>query len=135
MYDVAIIGAGVIGGMIARKLAAYRLRLVLIEKGHDVATGATAANSAIVHAGFDAKEGMRRTPLWCIRTTTRRKSSANAFTTRASPTACSTANGLLFSAHSSDSPPNRHATSGIFCGIMSSVTISARASATAAPSE
>ena len=63
MYDVAIIGAGVVGGMIARKLAAYRLRLVLIEKGHDVATGATAANSAIVHAGFDAKEGTLKAKL------------------------------------------------------------------------
>ena len=63
MYDVAIIGAGVVGGMIARTLAAYRLRLVLIEKGHDVATGATAANSAIVHAGFDAKEGTLKAKL------------------------------------------------------------------------
>ena len=63
MFDVAIIGAGVIGGMIARTLAAYRLKIVLIEKGHDVATGATAANSAIVHAGFDAKEGTLKAKL------------------------------------------------------------------------
>jgi len=57
MYDVAIIGAGVVGGMVARKLAAYRLRVCLLEKNNDVAMGATRANSAIVHAGFDAKEG------------------------------------------------------------------------------
>ncbi len=63
MYDVAVIGAGVIGGMIARKLAAYNLGIVVIEKKHDVATGATAANSAIVHAGFDAKEGSLKAKL------------------------------------------------------------------------
>lgn len=63
MYDVAIIGAGVVGGMIARTLSAYRFNIVIIEKGHDVATGATAANSAIVHAGFDAKEGTLKAKL------------------------------------------------------------------------
>ena len=57
MYDIAIIGAGVIGGMIARTLSAYRLNVCIFEKAHDVATGASAANSGIVHAGFDAKEG------------------------------------------------------------------------------
>lgn len=57
MYDVAIIGAGVIGAMCARTLAKYDVRVCLIEKENDVATGATRANSAIVHAGFDAKEG------------------------------------------------------------------------------
>ena len=57
MYDVAVIGAGVVGGMIARKLSQYRLKVIILEKAHDVACGATKANSAIVHAGFDAKEG------------------------------------------------------------------------------
>ena len=57
MYDVAIIGAGVIGGAIARELMRYQLSVCIIEKENDVATGATKANSAIVHAGFDAKEG------------------------------------------------------------------------------
>ena len=57
MYDVVIIGAGVVGGMIARALAAYDLKICILEKENDVATGATKANSAIVHAGFDAKEG------------------------------------------------------------------------------
>lgn len=56
-YDVVIIGAGVIGGMIARELAAYNLKLCIVEKENDVAMGASKANSGIVHAGFDAKPG------------------------------------------------------------------------------
>ena len=63
MYDVAVIGAGVVGGMIARELAAYELKICLLEKANDVATGATKANSAIVHAGFDAKEGSLKAKL------------------------------------------------------------------------
>ena len=57
MYNVAIIGAGVVGGMIARELTKYGLKVCILEKENDVAMGATKANSAIVHAGFDAKEG------------------------------------------------------------------------------
>ena len=57
MFDVVIIGAGVVGGMIARTLSAYDLKTCIVEKENDVAMGATKANSAIVHAGFDAKEG------------------------------------------------------------------------------
>ena len=57
IYDVAVVGAGVVGGMIARELSAYKLNLCILDKAHDVATGASSANSAIVHAGFDAKEG------------------------------------------------------------------------------
>ncbi len=57
MYDVAIIGAGITGGMIARTLAKYNISICVLEKENDVAMGATKANSAIVHAGFDAKEG------------------------------------------------------------------------------
>ena len=63
MYDIAVIGAGVVGGMIARALSAYCLNICILEKKHDVATGATAANSAIVHAGFDAKEGSLKAKL------------------------------------------------------------------------
>jgi hypothetical protein len=57
MFDVVIIGAGVVGGMIARTLSAYDLKICIVEKENDVAMGATKANSAIVHAGFDAKVG------------------------------------------------------------------------------
>lgn len=57
MYDVAIIGAGVAGGLLARTLAAYDLKICILEKEHDVATGATRANSGIAHAGYDALEG------------------------------------------------------------------------------
>lgn len=55
MFDIAIIGAGVVGCMIARELSKYKLRVVLLEKSNDVAMGASKANSGIVHAGFDAK--------------------------------------------------------------------------------
>ncbi len=63
MYDIAIIGGGITGGMIARELARYDLRLCILERENDVAKGATRANSAIVHAGFDAKEGSLKAQL------------------------------------------------------------------------
>ncbi len=53
MYDISIIGAGVIGSMIARELSKYDLKVCLIEKESDLAMGATKANSGIVHAGYD----------------------------------------------------------------------------------
>lgn len=55
MFDVAIIGAGVIGCSIARELTRYKLEVCIIEKKSDVAEGTTKANSAIVHAGYDAE--------------------------------------------------------------------------------
>lgn len=55
--DVAIIGAGISGAMIARELSRYDLDICVLEKESDVAMGATKANSAIVHAGFDAMPG------------------------------------------------------------------------------
>ncbi|MBE6644128.1 MAG: NAD(P)/FAD-dependent oxidoreductase [Ruminococcaceae bacterium] len=63
MFDIAIIGAGVVGGFVARELSKYNLKIVLLEKMGDVAMGATRANSAIVHAGFDAKEGSLKAKL------------------------------------------------------------------------
>lgn len=57
MYDVAIIGAGVIGASIFRELMKYRLKVLLIDKENDVSMGTTKANSAIVHAGYDPKAG------------------------------------------------------------------------------
>lgn len=57
MFDIAVIGAGVVGGAVAREMTKYNLRVVILERESDVAMGATKANSAIVHAGFDAKPG------------------------------------------------------------------------------
>ena len=56
-YDVAVVGAGVIGSLIARDLSRYNIKIALIEKCNDMAMGTSKANSAIVHAGFDAKPG------------------------------------------------------------------------------
>lgn len=60
MYDIAVIGGGVVGGMILRELSRYGARVCLLEAEADVAMGASRANSGIVHAGFDAKEGSRK---------------------------------------------------------------------------
>ena len=57
MYDVAIIGAGVVGCAIARELSRYDVKACVIERDEDVCTGTSKANSAIVHAGFDAEPG------------------------------------------------------------------------------
>ena len=57
MFDIAVIGVGVVGGAVAREMTKYNLRVCILERESDVAMGATRANSAIVHAGFDAKEG------------------------------------------------------------------------------
>lgn len=57
MYDVVIIGAGIIGTGLARELSKYKLNVAVLEKENDVANGTTKANSAIVHGGYDAKEG------------------------------------------------------------------------------
>lgn len=53
MYDVAIIGGGVIGSMLARQLSRYSLKICILEKENDIAMGASKANSGIVHGGFD----------------------------------------------------------------------------------
>lgn len=57
MIDITIIGGGVIGCLIGRELSRYRIKTLLVEKDSDIANGTTKANSAIVHAGFDAKPG------------------------------------------------------------------------------
>lgn len=57
VYDIAIIGAGVVGTQIARNFSKYNLNVALLEKESDVAMGTTKANSGIVHAGFDCKSG------------------------------------------------------------------------------
>lgn len=62
-YDVAIIGAGVSGALIARELSAYDVSVALLERANDVAMGTTKANSAIVHGGFDAITGTLKAKL------------------------------------------------------------------------
>lgn len=57
MYDVVIAGAGVIGGMLARELCRYKLKIIMLEKNNDVAMGASKANSAIIHGGYDPEPG------------------------------------------------------------------------------
>lgn len=56
-FDVAVIGAGVVGSAIARELSRYRLKIALIESAPDVGMGTSKASTAIWHTGFDAKPG------------------------------------------------------------------------------
>ena len=57
MYDVVIIGAGVSGCATARELAKYEAKICVVERFEDVCCGTSKANSAIVHAGYDAQPG------------------------------------------------------------------------------
>ncbi len=57
VYDVAVIGGGVVGCAVLRELARYRLRLILLEKAADVAEGVSKANSGVIHAGFNVPCG------------------------------------------------------------------------------
>ncbi len=57
MFDVIVIGGGVIGGTVLRELTKYQLSVCLLEKENDVCMGQSKANSGIVHAGFDAPTG------------------------------------------------------------------------------
>ena len=57
VYDVIIIGAGVSGCAIARELSRKKARVLVVEREEDVCCGTSKANSAIIHAGYDAKHG------------------------------------------------------------------------------
>jgi len=57
MYDVVIIGAGVIGSSIARVLSKYDLKIAVIDKEVDICEQTSKANSGIVHSGYDAHPG------------------------------------------------------------------------------
>ena len=57
MYDVIIIGGGVIGCAIAREMARFERKIALFERASDVCEGTSKANSGIVHAGYDATPG------------------------------------------------------------------------------
>lgn len=57
MYDVIILGCGVVGAAAAYHLARYPLNVAILEAQNDVANGTTKANSAIIHAGYDPEPG------------------------------------------------------------------------------
>jgi glycerol-3-phosphate dehydrogenase len=63
VFDVAVIGAGVVGAAIARELARHELGIALVEAAGDVGAGTSKANTAILHTGFDAKPGTREAEL------------------------------------------------------------------------
>ncbi len=70
-YDFIIIGAGVVGSMVARWLSRYQADILLIDKEVDIGMGATAGNSAVIHAGYDPEPGslkaltnVRANPMW-----------------------------------------------------------------------
>jgi glycerol-3-phosphate dehydrogenase len=56
-FDVAIIGAGVVGCAVFRELVLAGLRCVLVERDADIINGASKANSALLHTGFDSVPG------------------------------------------------------------------------------
>ena len=63
MFDIIIIGAGVSGSACARELSRYKADILVLEKEEDVCCGTTKANSAIVHAGYDAATGSLKAKL------------------------------------------------------------------------
>lgn len=62
-YDVIVIGGGVVGCLTARALSRYQLRILLLEREADVCSGTSKANTAIIHAGYDAKPGTLKATL------------------------------------------------------------------------
>ncbi|MCR5741647.1 MAG: NAD(P)/FAD-dependent oxidoreductase [Gammaproteobacteria bacterium] len=60
MYDILIIGSGIIGSSVARELSRFNSNTLVLEKANDVSCGTTKANSGIVHAGFDAVPGTEK---------------------------------------------------------------------------
>lgn len=62
-YDIVIIGSGITGTLLAYKLSRYSFHVAVIDKENDVANGATMANSAIVHTGYDPEPGTLKAKL------------------------------------------------------------------------
>lgn len=60
MIDIIIVGAGVVGSLIARNLSQYRVSVLVIEKENDVGDMTSMANSAIVHSGYDPVPGTKK---------------------------------------------------------------------------
>ena len=63
MFDVVVIGAGITGSLTALGLSGFRLHTAVLEKSNDIADGATMANSAIVHTGYDPEDGTLKAEL------------------------------------------------------------------------
>ena len=63
MFDVVVIGAGIVGSFVARKLSSYQLSVAVLEKEPDVGNVTTMANSAIVHSGYDPVPGTLKAKL------------------------------------------------------------------------
>lgn len=59
-FDIIIIGAGIVGSLVARYLSKYKLNILLIEKEDDIGMGTSAANTAAIHAGYDAIPGSNK---------------------------------------------------------------------------
>lgn len=66
MYDVIIIGAGVIGANIARELSKYKINVCMLESEADVSCGSSKANSGIVHGGYSDEPGTLKAEL-CVK--------------------------------------------------------------------
>ena len=65
--DIVVVGAGITGSTITRELSKYKQRVLVVEKGSDVAFGSpTKGNTGIIHAGYDDKPGTKRAKL-CVR--------------------------------------------------------------------
>ena len=62
-YDIIIIGGGVVGCMTARFLSRYQLKILLIEKDEDIGSGTSAANTALIHPGYDPVTGSMKAAL------------------------------------------------------------------------
>ena len=56
-FDIAIVGAGITGCAIARRLARFDLSICVVEAANDIALGASKANGGLVHAGYDPAPG------------------------------------------------------------------------------
>lgn len=63
IYDIAIVGGGIVGCFIARELSRYRLSMAVCEKETDIGVATTKANSGLVHGGYDPKPGTLKAKL------------------------------------------------------------------------
>ena len=60
MWDAIVIGSGISGCSVARELSKYDLKVLVLEKGHDICAATTKGNSATVHAGYDPEPGTNK---------------------------------------------------------------------------